>query len=317
MCSGLASIFGLLTGLIGFGRKSFWPDWGSPGNSGEYLSHYPTDFTRGVLPVPCHSHNDYWRDIPLFEAINDGCTSIEADVWKIKDELYVGHSETSLTPNRTFRSLYVNPLVEILDRQNPSNEFGTAKSSGVFDEDAQQTLVLLVDIKTDPKETFRYVQSQIGALRDKGYLTYFNGKNVIKGPVTVVGTGNTPFELVVANNTYRDIFFDAPLQEFSAISPTPAHILYNISNSYYASTSLYEVVGLPWRGYYTDEQISQLSNHIDGAHMAGLKARYWETPGWPVGMRNYVWGVLIQKGADILNADDIYSASHGTWGKWG
>lgn len=28
-----------------------------------------------------HSHNDYWRDVPLFSALSHGVTSVEADVW--------------------------------------------------------------------------------------------------------------------------------------------------------------------------------------------------------------------------------------------
>jgi hypothetical protein len=303
--------------MLRYGNDNFWPGWGSPGDLGEYLAHYPTDFTRGVLPVPCHSHNDYWRRIPLYEAIHYGCTSVEADVWNFNGDLYVGHEESSLTVNRTFRSLYVNPLVDILNHQNPSTQFIEAKNNGVFDENYHQTLVLLVDIKTEPIETFKAVQNQLSALRDRGYLTHFDGKDVIFGPITVVGTGNTPFDLVVANTTYRDIFFDAPLNEFSAKEPTAAHKTYNTTNSYYASTSLYELVGLPWRAGYSDSQKEKMVDRIKGAQMVGLKARYWETPGWPVLLRNYVWDFLVKEGVDVLNADDVLAATHGKWGHWG
>jgi hypothetical protein len=82
------------------------------------LAEYPTDVTRDVLPLPCHSHNDYWRRVPLFDAIHWGCTSVEADVWQFEDQkdLLVGHSAASLTPGRTLRSLYVDPIVELLDK---------------------------------------------------------------------------------------------------------------------------------------------------------------------------------------------------------
>lgn len=38
-----------------------------------------------------HSHNDYWRDVPVYEALSHGVRSIEADVWlNPKDQrLYV------------------------------------------------------------------------------------------------------------------------------------------------------------------------------------------------------------------------------------
>lgn len=93
--------------------------------NGRKISHYgpglagsPIDLTRGILPIPCHSHNDYWRRVPLFDAIYAGCTSVEADVWLFDrdDELYVGHNTASLTPDRTLARLYVNPLMELLDK---------------------------------------------------------------------------------------------------------------------------------------------------------------------------------------------------------
>jgi hypothetical protein len=87
-------------------------------DGGKGLVDYPTDATRDVLPIPCHSHNDYWRRVPLFDAIHWGCTGVEADVWLFndQDELLVGHSSSSLSPTRTLRSLYVDPLVDLLDK---------------------------------------------------------------------------------------------------------------------------------------------------------------------------------------------------------
>jgi hypothetical protein len=316
--SGLGSILGLVTGVLSFKKEAtFWPDWDKPGHTGENVAHYPTDFTRGILPVPCHSHNDYWRRIPLFDAIHSGCTSVEADVWLLGDELFVGHDLSSLTPNRTFQSLYVNPLLEILDRQNPNASFGDVAKQGVFDVNPAVTLVLMVDFKLQGNTTFAKVQSQLGRLRDRGYLTYFDGDSVVPGAVTVVGTGNTPFEFVVANTTYRDIFFDAPLDAFSATSPTPASSVYNATNSYYASASMHDAIGLPWLGRYSGSQVDKMRDQINGAKAAGLKTRYWDFPGWPVGLRNYVWGLLVREGMDVLNVDDLKGATTGIWGEWG
>lgn len=70
--------------------ENFMPDWGKPGAHGDGMAKYPTDATRDIIPIPCHSHNDYWRRIPVFDAIHWGCTSIEADVWLFDDDLFVG-----------------------------------------------------------------------------------------------------------------------------------------------------------------------------------------------------------------------------------
>jgi hypothetical protein len=57
--------------------------------------HYPTDFTREIVPKPFHSHNDYWRDVPFYTGLSYGSISTEADVWLINGTLYVGSEEES------------------------------------------------------------------------------------------------------------------------------------------------------------------------------------------------------------------------------
>ena len=78
-------------------------------------------FIYGVVLVPCHSHNDYWRDIPLYSALAAGCISIEADVWPGINDLHVGHTLRTVLPGNTLLSLYFNPLLEILQKHTPAN----------------------------------------------------------------------------------------------------------------------------------------------------------------------------------------------------
>lgn len=343
-------------------HDEFLPHWGQQGHYGEGLAKYPTDATRDIIPIPCHSHNDYWRRVPLFEAIHYGCTGVEADVWLFDEELYVGHNEASLTKNRTFRSLYVDPIRELLDKQNPTTEFSNTTRHGIFDTSSEQTLVLLVDFKTDGHELWPYVSSQLEPLRERGYLTHFNGEKTISGAVTVVGTGNTPFDLVVENTTYRDIFFDAPLQKVwempisqnaedleadrEEVGVDPGTVMaydgratfealpkgkrgqgnegvdnvspdeFNPRTSYYASVSFGDAVGQVWRGHLSAKQLEIIRGQIRGAKRRGLKARYWDTPSWPISLRNHVWHVLMKEGADMLNVDDLRSASRLDWRRW-
>ncbi|KAK4901136.1 Altered inheritance of mitochondria protein 6 [Elasticomyces elasticus] len=326
----------------------FLPDWGMPGHVGEGLAKYPTDATRDVIPIRCHSHNDYWRHIPLFDALHWGCTGVEADVWLFDEELYVGHNLASLTPNRTFESLYVNPLVDLLEKMNPHTKFANISGHGVFDVDGSQTLVLLVDFKTNGNELFPVVSRQLEALRSKDYLSYWNGTQLNKRAVTVVGTGNTPFDLVIADTDYRDIFFDAPLDQMwessgsvamrdddndndlgFALSELEADVAspgqgkvgtagqsvdaFNTTNSYYASVSFTHSIGFVWRGHLSSKQMETIRGQIRGAHARGLKVRYWDTPSWPVSVRNHVWHVLMKEGADMLNVDDLHAASVDQW----
>ncbi|EXJ55714.1 hypothetical protein A1O7_08643 [Cladophialophora yegresii CBS 114405] len=355
MILGILEVIALTCGLF----LSFFPDdvddeldgWKGVGRAfSEELGHWPTDFSADVHPVACHSHNDYWRKEPLFSALDAGCTGVEADVWLYDEELYVGHSTASLTPERTLRNLYVDPLVKILDDQNPHTSFHPTLDTprnGVFDTDPSQTLVLLIDFKTEGHRLWPYVSEQLEPLRERKMLSYFNGTNFVEGPVTVVVTGNAPWEEVVANPTYRDMFFDAPLdlmakaadpsssgttsfdtqdgvltkrgsnqgQGRSGAAPSsPA--MYSQANSYYASVSFGRAVGWPWRGSLSRKQVETLRRQIAGAHARGLKVRYWSVPSWPRGMRNYLWRTLVKEGVDYLNVDDLKSATKDDW-NWG
>lgn len=312
-------------------------------------SHWPTDRSREIVAVNCHSHNDYWRPIPLFSALQAGCVGIEADVWLFDEELYVGHTTSALTSRRTLRSLYIDPLVEILEQQNPVTPFHRTPDNpphGVFDTDPGQDIVFLIDFKTDGAATWPAVVKQLAPLRDRGYLTYFNGRDIVPGPITVVGTGNAPFNLVTANSTYRDIFFDAPLErlvvddddddkadeDLVRVSSAPAKgrstslgqghsgmpdtlksNTFNLTNSYYASVSFKKAVGFPWPFHFTDNQMETIRKQVRVAHRHGLKVRYWSIPGWPLSLRNHIWRILAQEGVDMLNVDDLAAATKGDW----
>lgn len=284
-------------------------NWGKPGTGTEKLAWYPTDFMRDVIPVPCHSHNDYWRKVPFFSAIRAGCIGVEADVWLRNDDLLVGHDTAALQKNRTFQSLYVNPILELLESNNPSTEFYHEQRRGIFDTNPDQTLILLVDLKTNGVETWPWVLKQLEPLREKGWLSFFQDGKVTQRQVTVVGTGNTPFESVIANSTYRDAFFDAPLDKLE-------NSTFDSTNSYYASTSFWESIGnVFFRGKPSDEQLTKIRAQIKEAHARGLHSRYWELPPWPIHIRNRIWEVLVEEGIDLLNVDDLEAATKEDWTK--
>ncbi|KAJ8105032.1 hypothetical protein OPT61_g10427 [Boeremia exigua] len=67
--------------LIHDDPATFALDWTQPNQASADMASYLLDITRDVTPIPCHSHNDYWRRVPLYDALRWGCTGVEADVW--------------------------------------------------------------------------------------------------------------------------------------------------------------------------------------------------------------------------------------------
>ncbi|KAI3392516.1 hypothetical protein diail_5557 [Diaporthe ilicicola] len=268
---------------------------------------YPTSLTRDIVPKAFHSHNDYWREVPFYSALKAGAVSVEADVWLYNGTLHVGHEQSALTDERTFDNLYIQPILSVLEAQNPNSTFvpGGPTRNGVYDTLSTQTLYLFVDVKTDGATTFPAVVDALQPLRDAGYLTTYDGSTVAPGPVTVVGTGNTPLGQV-QGVAPRDYFWDAPIP---TLATTYANVTADVSPI--ASTDFaVQFPGVRENGGFNDAQEVLLAAQVAVAHAKGIKVRYWDQPGWPVGTRNGVWRALWDAGVDLLNVDDLEGAAN-------
>lgn len=108
----------------------------------------------------------------------------------------VSHAVTALTRARTFKGLYVDPLVGLLEQANPHD-----KETAFFDEtdfwtgenereerrgwkgywDTDEPITLLVDLKTRGEETYEAVRRETEGLRRSGWLTRWDGEKVVPG----------------------------------------------------------------------------------------------------------------------------------------
>jgi hypothetical protein len=221
--------------------------------------------------------------------------------------LLVSHSWESTDRDRTLKSLYLDPLSNIFKNRNVTTANKEDKQIGVFETDPSATTVLLIDFKNDGAATWPVLLRQLAPLREKNWLTYYDGETLHQGSLTIVGTGRTPFDLIQSNSTDRYIFFDAPLLSIS--DPQ-----YNTTNSYYASAPLKGAVGNLWFNTLSSSQISTIEEQVQAAEEKGLKSRYWDTPAWPIGRRDEVWRALMRAGVGMLNVDDLVSATRWNWG---
>lgn len=71
----------------------------------------------------------------MLTALSFGVASVEADVWLVNGTLMIGHEVAALTKDRTFDSLYIQPLLTIINNENPKDPFTT-----------NQTVPKLVDV---------------------------------------------------------------------------------------------------------------------------------------------------------------------------
>lgn len=229
--------------------------------------------------------------------------------------------------------MYLDPLAGILGAMNPSKMayHHIEDPLGVYYNDPKQTLTLLVDFKTSGVETWSLLYEQLQPLREGGWLTHWNGKDRVERPLTVVVSGSADFDLLVANKTYRDIFYDAPLDALEdeadlrstlegnldhAFADDSQRFKYNPTNSHLASVSFHKAIGsVRWAGL-SSGQIEKLRKQIANAKERKLIPRYWGTPRWPRGLRDMLWGILVQEDVGLLNVDDLRAVRKGHWGLW-
>ncbi|KAI1424173.1 hypothetical protein F5Y12DRAFT_464579 [Xylaria sp. FL1777] len=300
--------------------------------------------SQTVMPRGCHSHNDYLRKHPLFTALTAGCIGVEADVWLSKDkkDLLVGHHRSALRPNKTLQSMYINPLLEILNGRNTNWTANSTydRAQGVFGTQPNTTVVLLIDVKEKPSIIWPLVIQQLEPLRQRQFLTRYEivstGENSTENqtrwpaPIVVVGSGMLTLDSLrdaYPNNsfeTYHDTFLDAPLQTLPAVNqlaagstsnssmPSWERHLYSLDNAHYSSVSLKKTIGSVTLGF-SRSQLSKLRTQIRAAKESGLVCRYWDTPAWPINYRDYIWDVLTREGVGILNVDDVHAATQGSW----
>lgn len=241
--------------------------------------------------------------------------------------------------NDTLWHMYIEPLTRILDAANgPQDDYPQQPYRGIFDTDPSQTLTLLIEIKTGGAETWPYLYKALAPLRERGWLSHWNGTHRIPRPITVVGTSATHYDLVVANQTYRDIFLDAPVSKpiprvvktetltydlylklakllHASDVETIKKFKYNPSNSHYASAPLGKAIG-DVKSLPSVEQCGILREQIRNARVRGLIPRYWDTPRWPRGFRDQIWELLLLEGVGVLNVDDLRAVAKGHWGFW-
>ncbi|KAH7198948.1 uncharacterized protein B0J16DRAFT_360555 [Fusarium flagelliforme] len=268
----------------------------SHGNATHNAAVWTTELSEAVFPGICHSHNDYWRPHPLFSGLSVGCASVEADVWLSPDgeDILVGHDKRSLAPSRTLRSLYIDLLLEVLNRVNlRSTDDSTGQAHGVFSTEPNTTLILFIDVKDDPAKTWPLVLQQLGPLRDKRYLsrhdrTMNTNQSFWNGPITIVGIGN-----IVKRRDFRNA------SEYE-------------NEFFTASAPFRKAIGSILTGF-SKKQLETLRKQIQIARDRKLKSRLWGLPSWPISQRDYVWETLTREGIDLLNANDIASAATRHW----
>lgn len=242
-----------------------------------------------VRPLPqAHAHNDYEHARPLFDALDHGFTSVEADVWPVDGDLLVAHDAVDLRPERNLRALYLDPLADLVRAHH-----------GKVYQGKRVEFQLLVDIKTAGALTYQLLDQMLREPRYAFMFTSFDEGKVRRSAITVVVSGDRPREIMSAQR-HRLAFYDGRIVDETDLGlGDDARLTPLVSDNW---TKLFT-----WRGEgpMPAAERARLIGIVGGAHAAGQRVRFWETPDAPGVAREAVWRELLAAGVDHINTDDL------------
>ena len=241
-----------------------------------FFSHF---FFAQVIVLPnAHSHNDYKQKNPLSDALSNGFTSIEVDVFLINGKLVVSHYLPRFRKNKNLETLYLKPLYDRVNKHN-GNVYINCK----------QTVILLIDIKSDASEAYFSLKPILE--KYKSVLTSYENGVVIARALTIVLSGSKPYDIIKRENE-RFAFIDENLQNLSLKEPSSVFLM--------GSTNYANVLEWRGKGNIPADQKQKLIDLTFLAQQNGLKVRLWDSPENPV-----VWEELLNCGVDLINTDNL------------
>lgn len=223
-------------------------------------------------PMLIHSHNDYCRRAPFWQAYAQQVYSIEADVFLHNGQLLVGHDVEDLSPELTFEGMYVEPLVTLYKR-----------NGGRAWKDSDEPIQLMVELKSETEPTLRAVT----ALLDR-YPEVFD-TTVNPDAVRIAVTGRVPAPEEFGNYPAY-VLFDGEWDR----NYTPAQL----ERVALVSANFQDYSQWNGKGSIIPVELAKIEQIIDRAHAWGKPVRFW---GAPEGTTVYY--TFYDLGIDYLNTD--------------
>lgn len=246
-----------------------------------FFTQLYTGVAAQVVALPnAFAHNDYRHKRPLFDALGNGFTHLEADIYLWRGRLLVTHRIPILKKHNNIEKLYLQPLYKRLN--NPHDSI--AKTT-------LDTIVLLIDIKSNAARTYQALKKQL--LPFKSILSSYDNGTVTIRHLTIVLSGHRPIN-ILENETTRFVFADEDLQKSDSVK--------NNQDMYTMASCKYSRL-LTWKGkgQVPEQQKFRLNSLVSRAHAKGKKVRLWASP-----ENEKVWSFLRICGVDLINTDKIH-----------
>jgi hypothetical protein len=234
-------------------------------------SNHPIPLTR------VHAHNDYEHKHPLFDALEQGFCSVEADIHLVNDKLLVAHDLKNVDPKKTLQSLYLEPLRKRVKRNH----------GHVYPNWSE--CVLLIDFKSEGISTYAALHEVLKEYSD--ILSLFRDGKQETNAVTVVLTGGYPREVVAADSV-RYAVCDGKIPDLE--SNPPSNLVVWISEDWKHF--------FKWQGdgAIPEDEKEKLKQFVNKAHEQHRRIRFWDSPD-----KAAFWKEMLADDVDLINTDDL------------
>lgn len=224
------------------------------------------------------SHNDYWRENPLQDALAFRYNCVEADLWLINGELYVSHDRPEPNPSITFENLYLKPLVARVQA-----------NGGKVYPGSDRPFYLMVDCKAQGEEMYKLLKKQMEPYKE--YFCSVDNGEYKEGAILFFLSGDRP-KNSLPKEASRFTFLDGQIKDLG--QGIPASLAPVVSDNY---SDFFTWKG---EGEMPADQLQKMREIIQKVHDEGKLFRWWGAPDTEVFKRFF-----INEGVDLVGADDL------------
>ena len=230
-----------------------------------------------LLLTRAHAHNDYAHARPLFDALDHGFCSVEADIFLRDGKLLVAHESKQTDPKKTLQALYLDPL-----RARVQKNHGHVFAHG-------QEFTLLIDLKEDWRTLYPALHNVLTDYAD--ILTTFENDVKHTNAVLVIISGNRDLNMF-ARESLRYAAFDGDIDNLGKNQPS----------------TLIPWISIEWKTQFSwkgrnplpEAECLKLQSLVARAHAEHFRLRFWGAPDNPI-----AWKTLSAASVDLINTDNL------------
>lgn len=226
--------------------------------------------TSAYTTLSAHAHNDYEHPIPFLTAYYRHYGSIEADVFERNGQLFTAHHEEDIRPERTLEKLYLQPLQELVRKNN-----------GTIFKNSRDTLQLMIDFKTAGIPT---LQALVKILE--------RYPEISKNPFIIITiSGDQPVP-ALWDQYPSYIHFDGKRELRYTAAQAKRIPMYSVDVKAFTEWN--------GKGLIVKAEREKMQHWIDSVHQAGKKVRFWGTAD-----NVNTWKTLMNMGANYIGTDQV------------